>query len=401
MDTLTHAIAGALVARLVCARPRQAAPATAAASATSPSTPTSTPTTARLQPPRARPWAAAAGQGHGALRPWQAVVLGLLAGAFPDIDSLAQLAGDFAYLRHHRGATHSLLLAPLWAALLAWLLAPLWASTRRAGGWRVLWPLALAALLLHIATDWITQFGTMFWQPLSDQRYGLGAMFIIDLVFSGILLGALALAALLPTRRWPAVLGLVGACGWVGLAWVGKQEAQAIGQQHAERQGIPVVWVDTMPRPASPFNWTVTIFDGQRYHVAHVNTRRQEALVAGPDAHFIRRFSAPYLPADQAPWQTLWQLGDPATTPAWVAQAWQHEALATFRWFAQAPVLMQVLQPPAEAGQTAGAERCAVFRDLRFSFPGRDESPFQYGLCLGADGSGRAVSWQDGQMRPL
>jgi inner membrane protein len=343
------------------------------------------------------------------LRPWQAVVLGLLAGAFPDIDSLAQLAGDFVYLRHHRGITHSLLLAPLWAAGLALLLAPLWRSTRRPGGWRVLWPLALAALLLHIAADWITQFGTMLLEPLSSQRFGLGAMFIIDLVFSGILLGALLLAALLPARRWPAALGLLGACGWVALAWVGKQEAQAIGQQYAERQGISAVWVDTMPRPASPFNWTVTVFDGQRYHVAHLNTRRSQPLVAGPDANFIRRFSAPYLPADQAPWQTLWQLGDPATTPPWVAQAWQHEALATFRWFAQAPVLMDVVEPapPHSAGGTGAsspppdADRCAIVRDQRFDFPGRDESPFQYGLCLRQDGSARAVRRESGRLLPV
>ncbi len=381
MDTITHALTGALVARLICARP----PA-------HPVTPTVS------LPPQGR-MAAAWDARADAIKPWQAVVVGTVAGAFPDIDAVTQLAGDLAYLRHHRGITHSVLMAPLWAGLLAVLLAPLWAHTRRmAHGWKPLWPLALAALLVHIAGDWITQFGTMLLEPLSDARFGLGAMFIIDLSFSGILLAALLLSALLPARRWPAALGLVLASGWVGLAWAGKQEAQALGWQHAQQQGIAAQWVDTMPRPASPFNWTVTVFDGQRYHVAHLNTRRTQPLRAGPGDSFIRRFSAPYLPADQAPWQTHWQMGDPATTPDWVAQAWAHEAFATFRWFAQSPLLMRVQQ---QAGPDGRPERCALFRDLRFDFPGREESPFQYGLCLDPQDRGRVVRVQGGVIQAV
>jgi len=378
MDTLTHALTGALVARLICAAPQAA-------------------TSAAL--PRIAGRFSAAFYGRaGSVAPWQAVVVGLVAGAFPDIDAVTKWIGELTYLRHHRGVTHSVLLAPLWAALLSTLLAPLWAGTRRLqGGWKALFPLALAALLLHIAGDWITQFGTMMLAPFSDARSGLGAMFIIDLSFTGILLAGLALAALLPGRRWPAALGLAGAVGWVVLAWVGKQEAQAVGQRHAQAQGLQAVWIDSMPRPASPFNWTVTVFDGQRYHVAHVNTRRTAALVAGSDDNFVRRFSAPYLPEAIVPWSQVGRFGGP-DTPAWVRQAWEHEAFATYRWFALAPALVSAVEQPAPGG--SGTERCAVFRDLRFDFPGRSESPFTFGLCLQADGSARVVKVEDGVQRP-
>jgi inner membrane protein len=382
MDTLTHALSGALVARLICARGT--------------SSPLPQP---RALPPQGRVAAAWDG-GPGALRPWQAVTVGFVAAAFPDIDSLAQLAGDMAYLRHHRGVTHSVLLAPAWAFLIAWLLRWCFAEFRsQRGGWRPLYPVALASILLHIAGDWITQFGTMMLAPLSDARFGLGAMFIIDLPFSGILLAALALAAALPRRRWPAALGLLAASAWVGLAWVGKQEAHEVGERYARAQGIAAPTIETMPRPASPFNWTVTVADGERYHVAHVNTRRSEALVASEDDHFIRRFSAPYLPEAQARWETVWRFGGPEA-PDWVREAWRHEALAVYRWFAQTPALV-------EAGERAGSEgareRCAVFRDLRFEFPGRVESPFRYGVCLrGADGrEARLVRLDAGRRVPV
>jgi len=393
MDTLTHALSGALVARWICA----AAPAavTLPASAAAPA----------LRSGFAKAWRA----GAGSVKPWQAVVVGLVAGAFPDIDAVSQSVGDFAYLRHHRGITHSLLLAPVWAALLALLLAPLWARTRgMQAGWKPLFPLTLAAILAHIAGDWITQFGTMLLAPLSDQRFGLGAMFIIDLSFTGILLAALLLCALWRGQRWPAALGVAAAAAWVGLAWVGQQEALAVGHAHAAAQGIRAQWVDTMPRPASPFNWTVTVFDGQTYHLAHINTRRSQALVAGPEDNFVRRFSAPYLPVAQAQWQQVAKFGAPDTA-AWAQQAWEHPAFATYRWFAQSPALVEVVEvvegvagvegvQPTKAG--GKAERCAVFRDLRFEFPGRGESPFRFGLCLDGQGAARVVKVQDGVLLP-
>ena len=179
MDTLTHALSGALVARAICARASLARPADAAAA------------------PVVGRYAAAWDGGAGALLPWQAVLVGAVAGAFPDIDVVARWAGEMAYLRHHRGITHSLLLAPLWAGLLAGLMSMVFASTRaQRAGWKNLYLIALAAIVVHIAGDWITHFGTMLLAPLSDARFGLGALFIIDPVFSGVLLAGLLAAAL-------------------------------------------------------------------------------------------------------------------------------------------------------------------------------------------------------------
>ena len=174
-------------------------------------------------------------------------------------------------------------------------------TTRGQPGW-LEEPLRLCAagIAIHIAGDWITQFGTMLLQPFSDRRFGLGSMFIIDLPFSGLLLAGLLLAACFPRSRWPAAAGLGAAAAWVGLATVGQYEAQAVGERYARAQGLAAPVVTVMPRPASPFNWTVTVFDGQDYHLAHVNTRRTEALTADADSHFIRRFSAPYLPEAMA-----------------------------------------------------------------------------------------------------
>ncbi len=368
MDTLTHALSGALLARLMVARGDMVVGTHSASN-----------------PPKPKLW--------------QCVLVGTVAGAFPDVDAVAQAFGDIAYLTQHRGITHSVLLLPLWAAGIAWLMTRCFASTRGvSGAWKTFFLLAAGGIGIHIAGDWITQFGTMLLQPLSDRRFGLGSMFIIDLAFSGFLVAGLVLAAVFPRRRWPAALGLTAAVGWVGLAWTGQQEAESIAARYAQAQGIAAPEVVVMPRPASPFNWTVSVFDGRDYHVAHLNTRRTAMLDPETPAlfppAFVRRFSAPYAPADQAVWARVPRFGEPGT-PAWVQQAWAEPDFGFFRWFAQTPALI-------EATEQAG-ERCALFRDLRFEFPGRDGGPFRYGVCLPAraEGSARLFKEEDGVRLPL
>lgn len=379
MDTLTHALSGALVARVIAARRQSAKRAERGESrADAATTGRFTDTTGRFTASIGRftaPWDGQA----GAPLPWQCVVVGLVAGAFPDVDAFSQLLGDITYLTHHRGVTHSVVLLPLWALGVAWLMSKCFAVTRRQrGGWKSLALVAAGGIGIHIAGDWITQFGTMLLEPFSNRRFGLGAMFIIDLVFSGVLLAGLALAALLPRQRWPAALGLVAASGWVGVAWVGQQEAVQVGERHARALGIAAPVIEVMPRPASPFNWTVSVRDGPRYHVAHVNTRREQPLQASESDHFIRRFSAPYLPERLAVWREVPGLAS-ISAPPWVAQAWNHESFGFYRWFAQTPALLRAQEGVDPQGQR---ERCAWFQDLRFEFPGRDEGPFRFGVCL-------------------
>jgi inner membrane protein len=362
MDTLTHALSGALLARAIAAR----APQTAG--------PVVTPTSG---PSFDAPWR----PGPASPQPWQCVVVGTVAAAFPDIDVVTRWVSDLAYLRHHRGVTHSLLLAPLWAFGLAWLAAQAFSVTCGArGGWKSWYAVVLASLLVHIAGDWITQFGTLLLAPFSDRRFGLGSTFIIDLVISGLLVAGLVLAAALPRRRWPALAAYVGIGVWIGVSWIGRQEALTAGEAFARERGLGGANVEAMPRPASPWNWTVAVSDGEAWHVAHLNTRRTRPLEVRPDDHFVRRFSAPYQPLASVSWERVPKFGDAPDTQAFAREAWSHPAFGFYRWFAQVPALDRVDIRTAADGHI---ERCAWFRDLRFGFPGRADPPFRYGLCRG------------------
>lgn len=342
MDTLTHALSGALLARAL----------------TPARTTRSTGTPRVLGPP---------------VPVWQAVAVGTVAAAFPDSDVLLKLVSELAYLRGHRGVTHSVLMLPLWSAILG--TAAALAFRNRRGLVRYAW-LAAAAIAIHIAGDWVTQFGTMLLAPISDARFGLGSVFIIDLVLSGILVAGLVASALVPRSRVPALAALALLPAWVGVTVLGKQEALSFAGNWARANGIAAVTVDAAPRPASPFNWTVVVFDGEQYHIAHVNTRRIEPMSATADDHVIRRFSAPYQPLALATWERMPKFG--SNDQALAREVWSHPEFAFFRWFAMYPLVHRI-----DAGS---AETCVWYRDLRFGFPGRDSVPFRYGLCRNGGG---------------
>jgi inner membrane protein len=330
VDTLTHALSGALLARATA--PRDA-------------------------PPRAIP---------------RRVAAGFLACAAPDLDFVVGLvAGPVVYLVNHRGATHSILLLPVWALLLSWILAKV---LREPGGWRAFYGVTALALASHIVGDLITSFGTIVLAPLSDWRAAIGTTFIIDLWFSGIILAGLIFSALFWRSRIPAVAASMVLASYVSFQYVQKERALEFGEAYARSRGLQQARVTVHPRPVSPFNWTVFVSDEDAHRYAHVNLVRKEARRFEPGDGFIARIDSPYLPLEQAVWVTRRRYGE--TERELIREAWNAESLAFFRWFAALP---------AFDGMGEGST-CVWFTDLRFLTPGRAGMPFRYAVCR--DGPG-------------
>ncbi len=116
-----------------------------------------------------------------------AIVSATLGAIFPDIDVFAgPLAhNSLGMISWHRNITHSLVMLPIWAVLLAVLTAFL--------ARRLRWPAPeLAPLVLiyalalgsHIFLDVITSFGTMVWSPLDYTRVSWDWVFVIDLTLT-------------------------------------------------------------------------------------------------------------------------------------------------------------------------------------------------------------------------
>ncbi|MEW6648128.1 MAG: metal-dependent hydrolase [Pseudomonadota bacterium] len=330
MDTLTHALSGMLLARA----------------------------TAPVQP-------------HSGQLPLRSrMLVGLLAGAFPDSDFVLQLFGDaFIYLNHHRGVTHSLPLLPLWALLLSGLFVLLW---RRRHAWQAFYGVALLALGIHVAGDVITAFGTRIFAPFSDYRAALPAIFIIDLWFTGIIVAGL-LAAWLWRSRLAARLGLTLLAAYVGVQVWHMQAAGEIAQHWVQTQGVTAREVAALPQPLSPFHWKLLARDDGGYHRADLNLYR-DAVPATPtdDAGFLARVTALYRPAGDLQWDYRPLFGADVAEQALAREAWQAPVLAGMHRFAEYPALYRIDR------KSAGV--CVWFYDLRFELRNL-RNPFIFGAC--------------------
>ena len=325
MDTLTHALSGALLARATA--PKDA-------------------------PPRSLPRRLAAG---------------FFACAAPDLDFVVSFVGPVEYLANHRGVTHSLVLLPLWALLFSWVLAKILREPR---GWRALYGVTAMGLALHIAGDVITSYGTMVLAPFSNWRSQIGTTFIIDLWFSGIILAGLAASAVLYRSRWPAVAASAVLVVYVGFQYLQREKALDFGERYARGQGIAGATVAVHPRPVSPFNWTVFVSDAEAHRLAHVNLAREERRAYRPGDGFIAMLDSVYEPPASARWETRTRFGEGAAREL-SQEAWSSPAMAVYRWFAD---------QPAFDGMSTGST-CVWFIDLRFYTPGRATQPFRYGAC--------------------
>lgn len=299
----------------------------------------------------------------------QAMLAGAVAGIFPDIDYLALAGGDTLYmLNNHRGYTHSLLLLPLWATLLA---CPLkWSSGHRLG----LKPcLAIAALALttHILLDLITPYGTRILMPLDVHPYTLNTTFVIDLPLTAIL--ALGMALLL-TARSPrlALIPLTAVVIYIGMEAHIRDRAETLARAYARAQGMQDAVTVTLPQPFSAFNRKLIVTEDDSYHSAYISMNGVYPLAAyypstWPLAAAINAYRTP----GRIRWRVLPKFG-PAGEQTVTRRAWRSAPLASFRRFSRFPVLYRI--------DDNSDSPCVWFTDLRYTFPHTTPS-FRFGVC--------------------
>jgi inner membrane protein len=170
----------------------------------------------------------------------------VLSSLVPDVDGVIGLWGRTAYIIHHRGFTHALIgwiPTALAVALPVW-----WLSGRK--NFRPLLALSMAGVAGHVLCDTINAFGVMPLYPFSLKRWQLDWVFIVDVVFTAILLVAVIAARKLRSAV-PARAGLATLVSYVALCGV----LHAVALRRVERAATLLGWRDARVAALPAFPW--------------------------------------------------------------------------------------------------------------------------------------------------
>ena len=120
-----------------------------------------------------------------------AIFAATLGAIFPDVDTVADIVtrDPLAIVKYHRGITHSFFGLPFFAVGLAWLTKGV---AQKLGietpSWWMLTLIYGVGIASHILMDGTTSFGTRMWTPFLQERVAWDFIFIVDLIFTAILL---------------------------------------------------------------------------------------------------------------------------------------------------------------------------------------------------------------------
>lgn len=106
-----------------------------------------------------------------------AVTIGaILASEAPDFDYIYRLRGEAAYLRNHRGVTHSIPALLIWPSVITLGLMPFFHEIP----WGIVWLWNLIAVLLHVGLDVLNTYGTQAFRPFSEKWVSKDILMILD-----------------------------------------------------------------------------------------------------------------------------------------------------------------------------------------------------------------------------
>jgi inner membrane protein len=312
---------------------------------------------------------------------WWAAAAGAIFAVLSDADYFFIFWDRLAFIRYHRGFTHSLVAVPLFAlagALLGRFLGgPRW--------FRPLLILGIVVLLSHLLLDLATSYGTQLLSPFSRRRFSLDWIFIIDPYFTALLLAGVIAALTFP--RWGPRAGAgVLAAAAVYLLVCASYHHQALDLARRVFQAVHpgAQTVAALPQPFSCRRWQLIAAGPAEIRQSFVQLPWAAGLgreAAGDPAPVAPVPPSQAGPAPASPYQPPGHLAIQTWTPAPpAATVYSPEAeaiLASYLEFARFPLLCR-------AGSREG-DQLLEWRDLRFSIPGH-AVPFVLQLRLDARG---------------
>lgn len=292
-------------------------------------------------------------------------IAGLAIGFFPDTDFVLGLFNRQFYLEYHRDFTHSLLLIPFYALFFSWLFVKI---SKRPSFW-TFYKICFLVLVSHVILDLLTSYGTMIFSPFFEHRFSWDLIFIVDLIFSGIIFFPLLLSLFWKRKsQWICRGSLVGLTLYILFCWTQHNQAIKLTNAFAQNLKEEIIQVASMPQPLSPFRWANYVETKDKVYQGFVDLLRKEdsltvvrqnGSISGASLFKkIRELDNLYQPPEKVQYRS-WQKFNGSS---WVDKALTTDGVKFYYWFARFPVVKSV-------NSNNGRHR-VEFMDVRFLLPG-------------------------------
>jgi inner membrane protein len=188
----------------------------------------------------------------------KAVLWGAVGGIIPDLDVLVMpFVPEMQALAIHRGFSHSITFAVLFAPLFGWVIYKIHQkspASRREWSWLVFW-----SVFTHAILDCFTVYGTQLFQPFSNYPVAWNSVFIIDPVYTLPLLAGVIIILFLrretSARQWINYATLGFSTFYLLLGVAIKLHVISIFETSLQKQQIPYQRMMSANMPITIFLW--------------------------------------------------------------------------------------------------------------------------------------------------
>lgn len=309
-------------------------------------------------------------------------IAGLAMGFFPDSDFVLGLLNRQFCLEYHRDFTHSLLLLPFYALFFSWLFVKI---SKRHTFWSF-YKICLPVLVSHVILDLLTSYGTMIFSPFFEHRFSWDLVFIIDLVFSGIVFFPLMVSIFWKNKaRWICRGSVITLTLYILFCWVQHHRAIELAKAFSKNLSEEVIQIASLPQPISPFRWANYVETKDKVYQGFMDLHLKEHFLpikrqANSLSNFsllMERLKNLYQPPGKVRYQSYQKLQN----SPWVEKALTTEGVKFYYWFARFPVVKSL--------NSQNGRHRVEFMDVRFLIPGI-HLPFVYYVEF--DGLGKIQS---------
>ena len=299
-------------------------------------------------------------------------IAGVIGSIFPDVDGILGIfLGTEFMIKYHRGMTNSIFFTIPISLLFAWLFVRL---SRIKKFW-TFFLIFVIEILAHTFMDLITSFGTMILIPLSNSRFSLDWVFIIDPYFSlTFLLPIIAISVWKRRANKIAIISVILAVLYISLCAYNHSWALNLTKRYSAEKGFSVQRLASLPQPLSPFLWGNYILTEKRIYAGFVNLIGDIEKVKRLDGNFLSRTFSRYKPIRLIQYRT-WDRFDDSP---WVKRSLELEGVKEFLWFARFPA--------ARYREVIDGNNRVEFFDLRFGFL-KNRRPFLYVVDFDQEGN--------------